>query len=333
MICQFCKRRIGAVRWLIDSQFCCDEHRRAARSSARVVRGKKEIFDYYDEYSVPEGAAPESPPKPPKAPAQFPSRDSSSYVFSLLLIIGVGLGIIGLAPGARDSSEGRPLARAGKDAKPGPLRELIRAHAAVRLKADFASGLDSWVLPRGEDTAAVSRSPGGWERRSGFLKPGAFRVWEPSFGLSDYHLEFAGSIESKAINWTYRTIDSKNHYAGRLVVTKPGPLPEVQLIRYARVDGEELKKMAMRLPVTVRADSVYKVDVRVNGHEISTQVNGVMVDAWSDQRFASGGVGFWANKDEVALLRYVQITQKDSLFGRILAQFGLIHPTLIRSLF
>lgn len=328
MTCQFCRGRIGAARWLVDNQFCCDDHRRAARSSARVVREKKDIIDYYDEYStVDQPRAPEPPPPSPPPQAAAPaSRDSSTFVFAVLLILGIGLGVISLAPAGRgkESRHDEPL-------PPNALREFIRAHATVKLQADFQSGMDSWVPPRksgGEPSLPASTQ--SWERHNGFLKPAGFRVWEPSMDLTDYHLEFAGSIEKKAMSWTYRTLDARNFYGGRLVITKPGPLPEVQLIRYASVKGEEVRRFAIRLPLTVRADSVYQVDVKLNGPEISTSVNGVIVDAWSDERFSSGGVGFYAQNDEVALLRYIQVTQKDNIFGRILAHFGLVHPTFFR---
>lgn len=313
------------MRWIVDNEFCCDEHRLAARtSSARSVRECRDLLDEYDEFSSPGDPKTEPFAEHRAVPAPAPpSRKSSSNSNALmfLLILGVGGGILAL-------NSGTATERARRASTPGGVRDFIRTHSAVRLQADFRSGMTYWIPPRAERASPAPAN--GWEWRSGFLKPGGFRVWRPSMDLTDYQLDFAASIERKAVNWTYRTQDAANFYAGRLVVTRPGPLPQVELVRYARVNGEELKRAATRLPMVARADTLYRVEVKLDGADITTRVNGAIVDTWSDRRFASGGVGFFSNPDEVALLRYVNVTQQDNFLGRLLAHFGLIHPSFFR---
>ena len=64
----------------------------------------------------------------------------------------------------------------------------------------------------------------------------------------------------------------------------------------------------------------------VKGADFSTAVNGQMVDSWSDGRLRAGGVGFFSDNGEVASLRYVQVTDKDTVVGRLLSYLGLLRP-------
>ena len=76
----------------------------------------------------------------------------------------------------------------------------------------------------------------------------------------------------------------------------------------------------------LRRDTLYRVQMTVKGGDFSTAVNGQMVDSWSDEKLRSGGVGFFADNGEVASLRYVQITDKDTVLGRFLSYLGFLRP-------
>lgn len=305
--------------------------------SARTLRERRDYEDL-DENAV---VLPNAVPQPEQ---KRPSRETSTPLFLLLMGVAVGIGAI-LVP-VFTSEQQAPVAEAlpAKTVAPKPpihgLKGFIRRHAAVRLASDFRRQPDEWVAPPrsngppGEGGERSATSPprsgvakgDGWTFNDGFARPGRFRIWQPSKEMTDYQLEFAGQIEQKAMSWGWRATDERNFYGTRLVVTKPGPLPEVQLVRWAKVDGKELKRLTMRLPMTVRADTVYKVNVTLKGSDISTVINGLMVDTWTDEHFASGGVAFFANEGEAALLRYVTVTQRDTLLGRVLSYLGMMHP-------
>jgi hypothetical protein len=51
-----------------------------------------------------------------------------------------------------------------------------------------------------------------------------------------------------------------------------------------------------------------------------------MVDSWSDNRLRAGGIGFFAESGEQASLRYVQVTDKDTVLGRLLSHLGFLRP-------
>jgi hypothetical protein len=58
----------------------------------------------------------------------------------------------------------------------------------------------------------------------------------------------------------------------------------------------------------------------MEGNHFQVTVNGVFADAWTDDRFKSGGIGFFADKGEVALVRTVHVIDKDDFLGRLCYQ-------------
>jgi hypothetical protein len=74
---------------------------------------------------------------------------------------------------------------------------------------------------------------------------------------------------------------------------------------------------------------VYKVNVELKGSDITTTINGLIVDTWTDEHFSSGGVAFYEAEGESALLRYVTVTQRDTVLGRVLAYLGMMHPVRV----
>ena len=44
-------------------------------------------------------------------------------------------------------------------------------------------------------------------------------------------------LDRRSLSWAFRATDSDNYYATKLVITKPGPLPNAGLVRYAMVNG------------------------------------------------------------------------------------------------
>jgi hypothetical protein len=57
-------------------------------------------------------------------------------------------------------------------------------------------------------------------------------------------------------------------------------------------------------------------------------VNGQLISSWTDNRISRGGVGFFAEEGESALLKWVNVSERDSFLGRIASHFSLItFPT------
>lgn len=313
MLCLYCQRKIGLLRRLTDSEYCSQPHRVAARAqSARALRDSRDydIFADYDEESTVfvkpiHGIASKRP--------QSQSSLTSTAAFGLLLVVGVFVATLGMPEGS-----GRQVPRAEGRGPVDSFRSTIRSYATVKLQDDFKSGLGSW---------APSGSSGrDWTFKDGFARPAKLRLWKGSLTLADYSLEFVSEIEQKGLGWAYRAKDSRNYYANKIVITKPGPLPTANLVRYAMVNGIQRNHSSTPLNMTLRRDTLYKVQMTVKGADFSTAVNGQMVETWSDESLRTGGVGFFADNGEVASLRYVQLTDKDTVIGRFLSYLGFMRP-------
>jgi hypothetical protein len=144
--------------------------------------------------------------------------------------------------------------------------------------------------------------------------------------MTDYQIEFVGQVEKKGLGWAYRASDPGNYYASKIQITKPGPLPTAELLRYAVIQGRENSHVKLPLPLVVRTDTLYRVLVNVKADTFSTTVNGQMVDTWTDTRLQKGGVGFFAEGDEKAMLRWVTVSNRDTFVGRILSYLGFFTP-------
>jgi hypothetical protein len=57
--------------------------------------------------------------------------------------------------------------------------------------------------------------------------------------------------------------------------------------------------------------------MNVWGDHFRASVNGHVVDSWSDQRLTAGGVGFVTGQGEAARVRWIRVSDKDDVLGRI----------------
>ncbi len=196
------------------------------------------------------------------------------------------------------------------------FRQNIMNRAAISLADDFRAGLGNW---EGEGNWAQSWSYDD----AGFVIPGALAIYRPSRHLVDYRFEFAGQIERGGISWIVRASDPDNYAAGRLVITRPGPMPEGAVIRYAVVDGKRGRVDRTPLPFQMRNGKMYRVRVDVRGARFTTYVDEALVEFYDEPRLKSGGVGFFRSRGEQARLRWISLTHQYDILGRLCA---LIAP-------
>lgn len=220
----------------------------------------------------------------------------------------------------------RNVAMADVSGSAGPLREAVagpldnlkltmRQRAAVELSDDFSSGLHSW--------SGKGDWSGTWkyDERGGII-PGAPAFLLPSQKLADYHLEFTGTIEKKALGWLVRAADVQNYYAVKLQILKPGPMPKVAVVRYPVIGGKEGKKTTTELPFPVTADTVYRVAMDMTGESFTLTIQGKVVDFWSDSQLKTGGAGFFSTKGEQSRIQSVHITHQNDALGRVFAKLS-----------
>jgi hypothetical protein len=199
------------------------------------------------------------------------------------------------------------------------LNQTISDRAGIAYADDFRAGLDAW-----ESRSNLTTS---WSYdQAGFVRPGPLAVFKPTVDLADYRFEFLGEIDQKALGWAFRARDLNNYYAMKFVVVKPGPLPLVHMVRYAVINGKEGPHVDKPLPMTVRNDMLYRVQVNVRGSDFTIMAQGQIVDFWSDSRLRQGGIGFFCSRGERARLRWVEVSHQYDALGRLcayLAPYGI----------
>ena len=199
------------------------------------------------------------------------------------------------------------------------LNKNILDRAAIAYTDDFRSGLDGWES-RSNLTTRWSYDA------SGFVQPGPLAVFRPTVDLTDYRFEFLGEIDQKGMGCAFRAANLDNYYAVKLLVVKPGPLPEVHVVRYAVIGGKEGPRVEKRLPFSARADMLYRIRVDVTGSDFAIRAQDQLIDFWSDDRIPRGGVGLFCGRGEKARVRWLEVSHQYDTLGRLcayLAPYGI----------
>ena len=361
MRCLYCN--IALTSSSLDDEFCCDDHRQAfeAESASAIqhaehetqpvpgvlerlrLRFAKRAPELSAETSVAElgtntitddEQASEAPAHPARETAAswrwltaaWKSAPRDLKLVSLLLPVLLVVAITGsipkvpikdLAPPNLDRVQSQVEKVVGDQWK--NVNQTISDRAAIAYADDFRSGLDAW-----ESRSNLTRS---WSYdAAGFVRPGPLAVFKPTVDLTDYRFEFLAEIDQKAMGWAFRAQDLNNYYAMKFVVVKPGPLPLVHIVRYAVINGKEGPHVDKPLPMTVRSDMLYRIQVNARGGDFTIMAQGQVVDFWSDNRLQHGGVGFFCNRGERARLRWVEVSHQYDALGRLcayLAPYGI----------
>ncbi len=318
MLCFLCGKKIGLLRTLVDQQYCCAEHRREARlASAQALREEEEI----ELWTVSKSRQ--------KAAVRY--GGSAGQTASLAAFLTVGALLIAAVmlpgPGGGGGSGSSPRASLDPALERGwfqrvgdGIGEMVRSRAPVTLHQDFTRGWQGWT------TAALHRVDDPRRAEDPRLVSAAapvLRIWSRSTAMQNYQMEFSAAIEKRSLSWAFRAADGKNYYATKLMITKPGPLPNAGLVRYVMMDGREWDRVALPLPLTLARGETYRVRVTVQDDRFVTYLNGQVISSWSDKRLRRGGIGFFDDVDDPQKIAWVNLSERDSLIGRMLAHFSL----------
>ena len=320
MVCLYCRKKIGLMRSLTDRSFCCGDHRKKLTlKSARAIREAEDLYGF-DESQVSWRVL--TQPSPEDKPQQRAGYGASIFFAVAVLIVLLGL------------SQMRTNAPVGRAVSPEPsanlnqngsgfgrmIGSLIETKGSGTLRDDFRSGFGNW-----EGLKSIGSD---WKAAGGEVRPASLRLWKPSTSLSNYELEFMGQIDHKSMNWAFRAADLHNYYATKLFIARPGTQPNAGLIRYVVLDGRERERMELPLPLTINRGEDYRVHVSVRGNHFLTSVNGQLVSSWTDNLLSRGGVGFFSDNGESSVLKWVSVSERDSVLARIASHFSLItFPT------
>lgn len=314
MYCYLCGKKIGLFRRMVDSQYCCAEHRHEARlASARALR---EADEYDEPWSV----------LYKKRTSKSQSAGQTATLLGILTVAALVVAFASLpsSGGASNRSSTEEvirhrglLGRAG-DA----LSAAVRSRAPVTLHFDSRSGWRDWVsFPLHTERSAGNTE---WAKKPAGTR-NSLRIWRPSAQLANYQMEFLGELQNKTLSWAFRATDAANYYATRIVILKPGVVPNAGLVRYVMLNGKESDRVQLPIPVTLQEGASYRVRVTVDDDHFITSVNGQVVSAWSDQRLHRGGVGFFTEAGAMSPIQWVNVYERDSFLGRMLAHFSLIR--------
>lgn len=220
----------------------------------------------------------------------------------------VGLGVL-------LSALTQPSARPSYAPRPGLFERVhtfLRNRSEVRIEDDFRAGISGWEGGPGW--------AGGWGYGgAGFVEPRKLALLRASLPLEDYRFEFVGQIAEKSLNWVFRATDINDYYAMKITIAKPGPLPLASIVRYTVVDGVARDRVELPLPLSIRNDTLYRIETAVNQDRFVTSINGQVIDTFSDRHHPSGGVGLFSGPGESSRILSVRVLQRDDLLGELCA--------------
>lgn len=319
--CLYCRKKIGLVRRVHDRHFCCDEHRKKLMSkSARVIREAEELYGLDDANTVSFRTV-------MQAKGEEKQERRSGYGTSLFVSMAIVFILLALTQVSNDTPAAKPVSALpdahAQNSKGGfgkMLTGLIQSKTSGSMHEDFRTGFANWE--------GLRSSGPDWVAERDHIRPGSLRIWKPSQSMANYQLDFVGQIDHKSMDWAFRAADTKNYYATKLTITRPGPLPNAGLVRFVVLDGRERERVELPLPLTLERGVDYRVRVNVEGRRFLTSVNGQVVSSWTDSRLSRGGVGFFSEDGESSLLKSVSLSERDSFLSRIVSYFSLISfPT------
>lgn len=317
MRCQRCGKPISPLRQLTDREFCSDEHRRRGPlASASALHG----FDSFDD--------------PGWQSDDSQKRGGGKMATSLALVM--LLMVAGLVAARLYLPEGRvggisPLAGALPDASPltrdnrrgvppedglsvrvmGWLENQLPGSHPVRARSDFGRGIEGWTT----ELRATGRAL-AWTVKDGAARPGSLRLWKPTLQSRDYDLRFLGEIERRSMNWTYRASSAENYYATKLSIGRGNSDQGSMLTRIIVHGSKTISRVEMPMPVTLYPQRPYHVTVAVRGNHYLTLLDGHIIDDWSDNTFAAGGVGFFSEPGEASAIHWVDFRERKGFLAK-----------------
>ena len=321
MQCFLCGKEIGWLRTMVDRQYCSAEHRKEARlASANALREEEEDQEIWSVART----------------RRKPRGNSSSQTASVFAFLTLGALLVAMLmlPG---NSASRGSSFPSGPADPGThqglieraavsLGALVRDSAPVTLHHDFQSGISDWTTStlRAANTTHVD-NPRDWKIPTAptLVAPGSLRIWNRTTTLENYQMEFQGQIEKRSMSWAFRATNAANYYGAKIVITKPGQEPNAGLVHFAMLNGHEFDRVQLPLPVTLARGENYRVRVSVQDDRFVTFLNGQAISSWTDARLKRGGVGFFADDDDEQRVSWINLSERDSFMGRMLAHFSL----------
>jgi hypothetical protein len=167
----------------------------------------------------------------------------------------------------------------------------------VRIEEHFGSGWGDWVGGMNDWLVDVAG-----------VRTGSLALFVPTLELIDYELDFLARIDTRSLTWVVRAAGADEFLRCTLTAVGGG---ELEFSRCAVISGVEQTPVIapQRLPGKPR--SAMTVSTHVSGDSFTVSVDGKNIDAWDDDRFPMGGIGFTGAPDDRARLYWVRLSSTE----------------------
>jgi hypothetical protein len=158
-------------------------------------------------------------------------------------------------------------------------------------------------LPHSPASVETATRSGSWMRESstpaGANQPRQLVLYRPSLGATDCRLEFTWKVSDRALAWTFRAKDPDNYYAMTIKALRPGPSPALAVEHFTVYQGIE-SPHSSKVLILGANNSALQVRMDVSGATFKLYLEGNAADYWTDNRLATGGLGFLEQPNQPA---------------------------------
>ena len=200
---------------------------------------------------------------------------------------------------------------AGSEASFVPRRwKMLILGAAVVV----VGGVIALVRPGNDARSGSNAAPaaaGSWSRRSAYLvgakEPREILIYSGSEDVKNYRIEFGWVPDPRGVGWLFRGTDSANYYGANLRLLQAGATPMLSAEHFAVVKGVE-GPHSRKVITLGRTPSQVQVRMDANGPAFTLYLQGSPADYWTDERFETGSLGFYAERGERPVLQALRFT-------------------------
>jgi hypothetical protein len=170
------------------------------------------------------------------------------------------------------------------------------------------------VRPASQSASGSEAAPaaaGTWSRRTAYVvgakDPREILIYSGAEDVKNYRIEFAWVPDTRGVGWLFRGTDSANYYAANLRLIQAGTSPTLSAEHFAVVNGVE--GTHSRKVITLgRTLNQVQVRMDANGPAFTLYLQGSPADYWTDPRFETGSLGFYAERGERPVLQALRFT-------------------------
>ena len=137
--------------------------------------------------------------------------------------------------------------------------------------------------------------------------PREILIYSGSEEVKNYRIEFSWVPDTNGVGWIFRGTDSANYYAANLRLIQAGSPPSLSAEHFTVVKGVE-GTHSRRVITLDRAQGQVQVRMDANGPAFTLYLQGNPADYWTDERFETGSLGFYAERGERPVLQALRFT-------------------------